>query len=145
MCLVPILRVSTWMNDAIHVQVEVVELDAIRIGLRGVNRYFLVGRRILLGRLFVALNHNGRIFTTKPSEKCWNSHLVVDLVCVAWSYPLTCFVLLSANVLSNLFRLDSLKCLTIFDQLVHIFIYIYIYVCVLCLCVCVFVCLCVCV
>ena len=59
----PILGMSARMDNAIHVEIQIVKFDAVRIRLTGVDGYFLVRERVLSAFLFGALNHYGRVFT----------------------------------------------------------------------------------
>ena len=73
-----VFRVSTWMNNPIHVQVQIVKLNLIRIRCR---RVYWRSNTINLGGPFLKAIHNYRwIFSRKPSEKCWNSHADLRLL-----------------------------------------------------------------
>lgn len=79
------------MNDAIHVEVEIIKLLAIRIRPSGVHGYR--GTIIHYDRL--VLDH-GRydlgILGGKPPESCWNTHtcgmdVILDLRTIMMSTP----------------------------------------------------------
>jgi hypothetical protein len=65
----------TRMNDAIHVEIEVIELLAVRVGSRGVNRNrrtIFHNKRLILDYRRYNLGISGR----QPSKSRWDTHLV---------------------------------------------------------------------
>ena len=60
------------MNDAIHVQIEIVKLHVIRIGFGRVNWGLDAIHHLRL--LLHAMNDDGREFPAQPPEKGRNSH-----------------------------------------------------------------------
>ena len=64
------VRMKTGMNDAVHVQVQVVELHAIRIRFRNINSAVAAG-----GVLLHNVDDRERVPIREPPVKRWHSHI----------------------------------------------------------------------
>lgn len=65
-------RMSTWVNDTVHIQVQIVHLISIGVGTRGVH-----GNLFAVDFLRKLLDNGGddlRILVGEPSEKRWDTH-----------------------------------------------------------------------
>ena len=68
----PIFGVKTWMNDSIHVEVEIIEFEAVRVWFTGVHR-----NRDAVdhdGLFFDDIDHHQRILLRQPPIESRNSH-----------------------------------------------------------------------
>ena len=63
---------ATRVNDAVHVEIEIVEFDVVGIGFGAVDRHFDTIYDLLL--LLHAMDHDRRELPAQPTEKCRDSH-----------------------------------------------------------------------
>ena len=61
-----VLWMEAWVDDAVHVKVEVVELDAVWVGLRNVHRDLHITQNLCI--LFNAINYNFWV----PACQAWH-------------------------------------------------------------------------
>ena len=67
-----VFRVHARVDDAVHIEVQVVKLDAVGVGLRQVHRHRDAshGRGLLLEHV----SQDARVLLDEPSEECWHAH-----------------------------------------------------------------------
>jgi len=71
----PIVGVEAGMNDAVHVEVEVVVFDVVRVCLARIDRDLNSVDND--GFLFDRVHNHHRIFLSQPPVEGWDSHLSV--------------------------------------------------------------------
>ena len=74
----PVLRVRTGMHDAVHVEIQVVHLFAVRVGLGGVHGDCALGAISIVDlnrEFFDDWRDDLGVFGAEPAEKGWNTHI----------------------------------------------------------------------
>ena len=71
-----VLRMKARMNNPVHIQVQVVKLDPVRIGLRGVDRH--LDATDTVGHVLDAVHDGLRVAVGQPLEERRNSHGMIS-------------------------------------------------------------------